>query len=184
MSLSTNSDQHRFDLLDFTDAAELTEIVRSFCKVTKLAGGIVLVPPGGVKEDMTEADHKQLRVTEPEVINPSSFCTKIRACERGKVCCGRSDQKNAKRANEQGRAIDYLCHMRLFDLMAPIGVCGRHVANVYLGRIRPASLGFKWVYNRYVKLVRGSGRRVAHQASEQELPVRRSTNFPPSPLVN
>lgn len=155
MGMSHTADE-QFNILRFTTREDLSRIVSSFCRLTGLAGGVVAMPADPSNPPTDEREFGRYRLTDPEVINPCEFCKLVRHCSKGNIKCMWSDLQQAQSAFEQNTALYYPCHIGLIDIVSPIKVAGRHVANVYLGQIRPNGSSFAAVWRKYKELVDGS----------------------------
>jgi GAF domain-containing protein len=149
--------REEFDLLNFMSKVDLKRLLLPYCTLTNLAGGVVRMPEDPDRLPVDEQEIESYRLTTPSVLNPRDFCLSIRSCTQGNRACLASDWKGAKLVSSKRRAKCYTCHMGLVDIVAPINVAGRHVANVYLGQLRPHDLDFQSVWEKYVELQESSG---------------------------
>ncbi|MGA3181810.1 MAG: PocR ligand-binding domain-containing protein [Verrucomicrobiota bacterium] len=163
-----NSEHHQFSLLRFTSKEELSRIVQAFCDLTGLSGGVVAMPDDPSNPPTDEEQFEQYRLTKPGALNQKEFCRLVRSCSCGNQKCMWSDLRDAQMASAAGKAVDYRCHLGLVDIVAPVKVAGHHVANVYLGEIRPSDLDFETVWSNYMSLLKASAI-IREQASKEGL---------------
>jgi len=93
------------------------------------------------------------------------LCRLIHAVPGGFERCEADGRKHCREAVFAGRAIRYLCHAGLIDILVPIFSEGRHIATLSYGQFLPAPpsrKGFEkwWRHNRH----RGLDRRAAQKA--------------------
>lgn len=154
MSAAEGEQVQRFGLSDLVP--HLSGLVEHFATAMGVSSGVVLVPAEERKEeilskykgclgntpspyelppDFRKEDVQMDRIT-PILPECCEFCELVRQSAVGTLRCWWSDLSRCEEAFTKRRAIPYLCHMGLRDIVAPIVVGGRHVANVYAGQIR------------------------------------------------
>jgi GAF domain-containing protein/ligand-binding sensor protein len=171
---ASNPEHDFFNLLRFTSKEDLIRIVQSFCDLTGLSGGVVAMPADPTNPPVNEEEFDNYRLTPPGALNQSAFCKLVRDSACGNRECMWSDLEKAQDANTASQAISYLCHIGLVDIVAPVRVAGHHVANVYLGEIRPPGLDFETVWAKYQRLVRASqcraqAKTIRHETTKEQL---------------
>jgi ligand-binding sensor protein/GAF domain-containing protein len=145
------------ELTEVIPPDELKRIVTGLSRATGLACGIVRHPPAprqGVPQD--EVRFAEWRLT--PVTSCTEFCHIIRSCSEGNVRCMWSDLGDAERGFAAGRAVVYLCHCQLWDVVAPIRLAGQHAANIYVGQACPPEAQFSDIADYHSALLAASQR--------------------------
>lgn len=142
-----------FDLKELVP--NLPDLVDNFARTAKVTSGIVNVPPPEREKAVTEKYLECLGNTPSPSSLPSefksveiemdritdmlpvchSFCRLIRKSDVGNLRCWWCDLSHCREAFQTRKPIKYKCHMGLTDIVAPIRVVGRHLANAYAGQV-------------------------------------------------
>jgi GAF domain-containing protein len=148
----------RYELEELVEKSRLSAVQETFVQVTRLAGGVVKNPPPGQKIPTECGEFPKWRLTpvtgRDRVLNPvsggSRFCSLLRRLDYGDQRCMKADLDCAKSAYARRDCLEYPCVVvGLTDLVAPVVVGGHHLANIYSGQIRPATLSFEKVWDIY-----------------------------------
>jgi len=106
------------DLSDLIDRPLMQQLLESFCKVVGIAAAII-----DLKGEVLVGSHWQ------------PMCTKFhRVNEQTLQNCIKSDTVLANRLDEGERCVIYTCENGLTDAASPVMICGRHVANAFIGQ--------------------------------------------------
>lgn len=171
---------NRFDLDDVIAPSDLHEIVKSLSTCSGLSAGIVRMPheTRDVPTKPNEFHLWRLTPVEPEG-SPFRFCEIVRKNPTLDFLCMWSDLRFAEEARKGGEPLIYNCvPAGLIDVVAPIEVAGRHVANIYVGRARPKGSTFESHYEQIVTNLKKHEVPIPKDLHEQlekvyeELPVR------------
>ena len=133
-----------FDLENLIQRSDLESIISNFSAATGLASGIVKMrsdfedlidsEPNGALNFSKNLDPGPDRLT--NVIGHSNFCKFIRKSRTGDLRCWFSDLKYCSEAFCADQPVIYRCHTGLLEIVAPIRLGSRHVANIYIGQIQ------------------------------------------------
>ncbi len=161
--------ENRIDLDDVIEIGDLERIVKSLAASSGLAAGIVRMPHAGQEMPLDPAQFCRWRLTEVEPKGPPfAFCEIVREVKALDFLCMWSDLKYAKEARTLGEPLVYECvPSGLVDIVAPVEVAGRHVANIYVGRGRCPGSTFEEHYERIVANLKEHGAEVPASLREK-----------------
>ena len=148
----------RYELSDLLPRDLLSGTLETLVRIARVAGGVVRNPLPGQSIPNDPQLFPEWRITDVvgydrngnRVPGGSLFCRSIRAIEGGNKECMIADLVNANTAYAERKALPYLCDpATLKDIVAPIVVGGHHLANIYLGQVRPKDADFRAVWEKY-----------------------------------
>lgn len=149
--------ENRFDLDDVIGREDLENVSRSLARVSGWAAGLVRMPPDDMELPQNREEFDLWRLTDvhpvktdesgEEVGYAFELCHILRGIEALDRLCMWSDLEHAREAWRLGKPVDYLCEPAgLVDIVAPVEVAGKHVANIYVGRARHYDFNFDHLY--------------------------------------